>query len=258
MRVPMSANLIYQIRTNVSRMYEKERASLELALPVPVGVSDALYNMVCPLENEQRIREAAPGNAFETSVGVSINVTRNTTDNSLSRVFSPRADGRMATQRIIFPRPITVYSAQGIAKLTYNRGTFTIIPASDGTKIADPAVRDLVEAMATRFDKHKNITDEARKAEEDISKYLGQHKTLQSAVKDFPALMEYVPDRVKEVYNQASKKETDAAPAKEKVDIGYLAVKATLNKLDMAPTGGNANGPAAKAGMTLNASWTSP
>lgn len=233
MRVPMSPNLIYSIKTNTAKLFEEERKEIVSPTHAPPGVGDLIYGSVLNLHHEEQIRSLMPDWQYDLIDHVTVLVQPLNSDNGYTRSHTPHVEATFSKARLAIPRRGTIYSVKGIAKLRWDVSTVTISPATDGSTIDDLTLREFVEKMSTIYDQHRAVTEKVVQAEADIEKFLSQHKTLQSAVKEMgPSLLEFVPPRTRQLYEQAGAKQEAPKPA-VKVDTSYIAARATLNKLGL-------------------------
>jgi len=96
---------------------------------------------------------------------------------------------------------------------------------------------EFVKQLFAIAKKHDDISKKTKQAVSTMHEFLGQHRTLQTALKECPAVMSYVPDWMKQELNRVPPKRTrrPSIPKGEKkeIDMSQLVTQATISKLNL-------------------------
>lgn len=234
--VGLSPYNIVRITDNVERAFRKMHSALK-SYPgqAPQGVGDAAYNLFLPKEKEEAIENLLPKNSKLHRSTNTIIAVSDAEGNSW-------ATGQYINAPTKEPRTYlyghsTVTDLPGIAKAEYSDHCISITPATDGSVIENPELREFVSSIAELNAQRKEVNDKVTKAKTDVETILKQYRTLQKAVeKEGAWLMEFVPNDLKAIYNRPVEKrerKKREAPEPVTVDKDYLVLAATNARLGM-------------------------
>jgi hypothetical protein len=108
---------------------------------------------------------------------------------------------------------------------------------NDTESLPQNAAGEFVKSLFDIVKQHEEITNRATEAVDTMRKFLRQHRYLQSALKECPAVAAYLPNWMKQELEREPEKRTRRKPTpkveKEKIDMSQLVIKATVDKLNL-------------------------
>lgn len=239
-RVKMSPTLIQQICNNVERVVAKNAPSLP-AWPtnIPTEAVEAAYSIVLPQSVEDEINKLVPSGSFPIIRDMAISIAKpeatveNARYHNMLTLYAPHAPFRKA--RILMGGRRVICSEPGFEFLLWDRSSLYAQVKGDGSDIQDPHLKAYVQNVVNTYTSHMEHSKECSAAVEKMSTFLRQYTTLNNAVKDFgPALFEYVPPHIKDLYNKEPvPRKQRAKREKVEVDVSDLIVKAFENKVEL-------------------------
>lgn len=221
----------------VHRIFNEERNAV-MAEPIvpPEGIGDELMSWLVSREDNKKILEAMPEWCRSTQQRFYVKVD----------FFGTDAENSPHTPIIILPLSEAWYRYSGTCANVGVKGAE--ISTWDG-QVLRLYLKDtesgLPQSKATEFikqlfavaKKHDDITKKTEQAVSTMREFLGQHRTLQTALKECPAVMSYVPDWMKQELNRVPPKRTRRPPIpkgeKKEIDMSQLVTQATISKLNL-------------------------
>jgi hypothetical protein len=234
----MSPSLIFDIGTSVETVIAKNYGVMpDMPEQASTKAAQAAYDLLLPQAHEDQMKALCPSWVFPTVGHFTIAIAPFGT-NEYDAQYTNRLQAPLPTPRLKLPGHTILRNVQGAVQVGWRNDTMSIILADDGSKIADPDLREHVEAVMAVTNANKALREEQQKGRADMTTFLQKHKTLQKAVAEFgPALMQYVPKHVQNIYNRpvekgAKRKAPETNPNVE-VNIDYLVANAVNHQLQM-------------------------
>lgn len=236
-RVAITPYLIDRITMQTADVVRKTKGPINTYPDTaPAGLGDELFSMILPADTEKAMRDAAPDWMLPLADGLSValygmssirRITLNTKCGSV--VWAP-----YNSDHISINERSTIRNIPGVEELRINRNTVTIVPATDGSTIQQPLVKQFVDEVSAIYNKQQTIEEEINKAIVDMRTFLSQHKTLNKAAENFgPAIWEFVPKDIKEAHDRLPPKVANVPDSVAQVDVDYLVAAATAHRLQL-------------------------
>lgn len=233
--VGLSPYVVTSILDKVEEVFRNKHTNLPTyPTDAPTGVGDEAFSLILPPENEKSVRELIPDWAFPVEHGMHLGLNSDSHPGNVGRelgyVYAPYKD----THINVHGRG-TIRNVSGIDSAVWQSGYLLITPATDGSTIKLPALRDFVANMREVASARDSATEEIKKARGDMATFLRPHRTLQKAVKAFgPSLMEFVPEFIQADFNREPIKRAVRAKIEPvEVDTNYLVAAAVSHKLNL-------------------------
>lgn len=226
--VPITAEVKNSVLSQVRRVYEASmsKISTDFDSQVKDGMGDELYSWIIPVAKEKQLREILPPWAVRETGYMYLSVTGVNCYNVM----------------LLFKEPHVLLNGSGTVDIpgtnAYWDGCSLTIEITDESQLPAGQVTNLIRAMNKTIIAQKKIKADANDACTTMDKFLSQHRTLQTAIKEFgPALTTYFDHWITEELNRIPPKRT-RGPAKPKpppepVDLKKLIGKATASKLNL-------------------------
>lgn len=226
--VPINAEVKNSVLSQVRRVYEAGMSKINLDFDAEVkdGMGDELYSWIIPVAKEKQIRELLPPWAIREMPYIYIQV---------NGVYA-------YSVCLMYKQPHLTLNGSGVVGIpganAYWDGVSLTLEVTDESQLPVGQVTNLIRAMNKAITAQKKIKDEANIACDTMDKFLSQHRTLQSAIKEFgPALTTYFDHWITEELNRVPPKRNrgTGVPKKppEPVDLKKLIGKATASKLNL-------------------------
>lgn len=137
---------------------------------------------------------------------------------------------------LLFPKTINLPTITGVRSAAFN-GELLTLYLEDTSGLPQGQAADFVKSLLTLAQQHNKITDKTHAAVVTMREFLGQHRTLQTALKECPAIISYVPDWMKQELNRVPPKRVRRPPIpkgeKKQIDMTELVTQATIAKLNL-------------------------
>lgn len=200
----------------------------------PPGVGEEAFSIVISPDKEQQMRDLLPHWSLREEPVMYVGVWR-PKDNSPQN--ATRHIAQLQKPRLFIPGNGLITDVPGIERAFWDGHCLAIAMEGDGSGIKLPKLRDFLIEVSAIDKAHNERQAVIYKAADDITKYLGQFKTLNQAVKQFgPSLVEFLPPHIKQAYEREPPKRVrrstpKAAPVD--VDINYLIAEAAAHRLQL-------------------------
>lgn len=238
--INLTEDIVYEITCSVERIYNAERNKIEYPhKPISGDYGDTFAEWLLPKDKMEALTNATPSWMKQYTSRYTVRIST-TSDNAhyspwmLLDCSAPVLD--LHNKRDNYST-FTV-STPGINAID-NVSTGFIIHLSDGgDSLPKSDLRDSIIDLNKYIEANGRITTEYIEAVDTMRKFLKQHRTLQSAMKEFgPSLSFYVPAWLMEEYNRVPPKRTrkpkSEQPEKAPVKVDGLIAKATVSKLNI-------------------------
>lgn len=223
-----------QILRNVERAYYADYEKLDtFPNEVPTVATDELMELVLPDTTQQKIISAL-GPGWELAKRDTVRIDAYFPKAS-STLGSYRASyGYVSKPVLLIHGTVSLTNVPGVEHITYANGSISFL-ASDSSLIQQPNLKAYVDKIEKLYADYERVNSEAEKARKDMSDFLDQYSTLQQAVKAFgPALLQFVPSNMKELYNKPTEKRVRKPnPEKSTIDVSSLVARATTQALQL-------------------------
>lgn len=219
----------------VHEIFNQERLHLlEKVIEVP-DVGDEVHSWLISRENNKKIIEAMPSWCQQKSKYIYIKVSTDcTTGNSEHYIPTLRLDLKEDWCKL----------GSGIYELNIPFATQAMLNnttlylwLNDTDKVPEGPAGDFVKQLFMIAKEHNEINDKIAQAVTTMREFLSQHRTLQTALKECPAIMSYVPEWMKGELNRVPPKRVRRPPApkveKKEIDMSQLVTQATIAKLNL-------------------------
>lgn len=232
--IKITPDVVTAITGRVREVFEADRHKIVKDLPeVPVGFSDYLYEHLMSLPDQTKFEAGAPKwMALKRIAGCSIRVRLEGLPNWRSCPVVPTT---FKNPQLYFGQDVILTELADAAELTWNGVCLCITFKKDLDGVPEK-FKAYIKTLAAIPEAHQKISDASRDAAVTMAKYLAQHKTLQSAVKNDPALKHYFDDWINQQWNRKAPprpKKPKVPVEKEVVDISKLIAKAAVDKLNL-------------------------
>lgn len=226
--VPITKEIKHSILSQVRRVYEADinKLNIDFDSQVKEGMGDELYSWLIPEDKEEKLRELLPPWAVRQQSFIYLNVQGIYTYSLCLATKQPRL----------------VLNGQGPTEIpgtiAYWDGCSLNLTVVDESQLPVGQVANLIKAMNKVVQAQQKIKDDANTACETMDKFLSQHRTLQSAIKEFgPALATYfdhwITEELKRVPPKRNRGTGIPKAPPEPVDLKKLIGKATASKLNL-------------------------
>lgn len=232
--IKITGDVVTAVTGRVREVFEADRHKIVKDLPeVPVGFSDYLYEHFMSLPDQTKFEAAAPEwMQLRRATGCSVRLRSEDISHWRSCPVVPTS---FKNPQLYFSQEIALTELPGIASLTWNGACLCVVFKKDLDGVPEK-FKAYIKTLVAIPEAHQKISDGSRDAAVTMAKFLAQHKTLQSAVKDNPALKHYFDEWINQQW--AAKppprpKKPKATVEKEVVDISKLIAKAAVDKLNL-------------------------
>jgi len=223
----------------VHEIFNQERNTLlaeALGVTEALDAGDEVYSWLLPRENNKKILEAMPDwhKPKTKHIYIKVNAQRNEENEDSAYVPILKLSLKEDWYRLGNAWPsITI----PFAKWTSWDTDVLVLYLKDTDKVPQGPAGDLVKKLFTIAQKHNELTEKIEQAVTTMREFLGQHRTLQTALKECPAIMSYVPDWMKQELKRVPPKRTRRPPIpkaeKKEIDMSQLVTQATIAKLNL-------------------------
>lgn len=221
----------------VHRVFNQEREPI-MAEPIvpPAGVGDDLMSWLVPRDVNKKIVEAMPDwcKTAQKLIYLKVDIANESNEGS---AFTPIIRLPLSEVWHRYPGTLTQVITNGVHYAGWDGQTLYLCLKDTESGLPQDRATDFVKQMFAIAQKHYEISKKASKAVETMREFLGQHRTLQTALKECPAIMSYVPDWMKQELNRVPPKRTRRPPIpkaeKKEVDMSQLVAQATISKLNL-------------------------
>lgn len=222
------------IISEVVNVFNQERMPLlEQKFVAPSGVGDDIMSWLVPRETNKKLLEIMPEWCSHTKKYIFLAVH---SPNS-HEVYNPTIQLPFNEAWYYYsPSKTTLRDITGVTKAVFN-GELLTLYLEDTSGLPQGQAADFVKSLLTLAQQHNKITDKTNSAVATMREFLGQHRTLQTALKECPAIISYVPDWMKQELNRVPPKRTRRPPIpkaeKKQIDMTELVTQATIAKLNL-------------------------
>lgn len=220
----------------VHEIFNHERlALLEKTIEVP-DVGDEVYSWLISRENNKKIIEAMPPWCQQRHKQIYIKVNTNCIIGSANENYIPilRLDlkedwCKLASSWMPIDIPFAVNS-------TWDSNVLYLW-LENTDKVPQGPAGDFVKKLFAIAKEHAELDNKVTLAVVTMREFLSQHRTLQTALKECPAVMSYVPEWMKQELNRVPPKRVRRPPMpkteKKEIDMSQLVTQATISKLNL-------------------------
>lgn len=233
--VKITPDVINSVVAKVQGLYEVDRAKLaELDYPTASKeYGEEMYSLLLSMDKQKQIRELM-GDLAPPIVG---NVAVRVVPFDVNAKWCANMYVTLPAEAISLPAKSVLAAAPGVHKIVWDGHGLTVHLAEDWSALAAPKSKAFIEKVVDMANKHHAIAVAATTASDTMRTFLGQHKTMQQAMKAFgPAMKAYIDPWLQQALDRPSPKRI-ATPkvAKEKVEVNIakLVTKATTNQLNI-------------------------
>jgi len=218
----------------VVNVFNQERMPLlEQKFVVPSGVGDDIMSWVVPRETNKKLLEIMPEWCTRTRNHIYLSVCHASGQN----VYNPTIALQLNEAWYSYsPKKVILPTITGAKSTTFN-GELLTLYLEDTSGLPQGQAADFVKSLLTLAQQHNKVTDKTNAAAATMREFLDQHRTLQTALKECPAIISYVPDWLKQELNRVPPKRTRRPPIpkgeKKQVDMTELVAQATIAKLNL-------------------------
>lgn len=232
--VKMTPNVVTQIIAKVRELHEADRQKISNEVgKAPPELGAEFYSMVVPLENQKKIKELMPEGVVAHPGCVSVRIM----PHGVPAKWSPVIYTTVPPEAMLMPWYITHENIPGTEKVHWDGATVNVNLAEDWSALAAPKSREYIKKLTDFANKHNDVTKKAKEASDTMRLFLEQHKTVQSAMKEFgPALKAYIDPWLQQQLDAPNpKRVVKPKVVKEKVEVNVakLVAKATVNQLNI-------------------------
>lgn len=240
--VTLSSGVKSQILNQVQRALAKGATQPP---PCPRATSEVVaneaYELMLPEFAEKQLLAAAPDWFLPKTEAIYLALNDAVyNDASFYRIGyygAAKTYAPLGKTRIMPSNTAVIRNVVGLEEARWVDGILTLKPATDGSIIAQPNLRAFVEDMQAIAKQHQDAKAEADKAVSDMSTFLDQHASLNSAAKAFgPSIWQYVPEYLKVRHDAVvTRKPRTVKPKTEpiEVDISHLVARAVTQQLNL-------------------------
>lgn len=238
--INLTEDTVYEITCSVERIYNAERTKISYPdSPLSGSYGDTFAEWLLPKDKMEALTNAMPFwmKQYTKSYNVKIGTPL------ANAHYSPWM--RLDCSELVLDlhnrhetySNFTV-STPGINNIDNISTGFVIHLSDGGDSLPKSDLRDSIIDLNKYVEANGRITTECTEAVDTMRKFLKQHRTLQSAMKEFgPSLSFYVPSWLMEEYNRVPPKRTrkpkSEQPEKTPVKLDGLIAKATVSKLNI-------------------------
>ncbi len=220
----------------VHEIFNQERNALMAEAIEAPNVGDEVYSWILPRENNKKILEAMPDwhKPKTKHIYIKVNAQRNGVNDDTTYAPILRLNLKEDWYRLgnAWPGINTPF-----AEFAAWDGNVLSLYLKDTDKVPQGPAGDFVKSLFAVAQKHNELTERVKQATNTMREFLGQHRTLQTALKECPAVMSYVPDWMKQELNRVPPKRTRRPPIpkaeKKEIDMSQLVTQATIAKLNL-------------------------
>lgn len=219
----------------VHEIFNHERLPLlEKPIEVP-DIGDEVYSWLISRENNKKVIEALPQwhKPRIKHMSISVNIIHN---GDMSN------DYYVPTYRLSLKEDWHLLSGCAYVDIpfaeeaTWNNGNLRLV-LKDTDKVPQGLAGDFIKQLFAIAKAHVDIDDKIAQAIKTVREFLGQHRTLQTALKECPAIMSYVTEWMKQELNRVPPKRVRRPPMskaeKKEIDMSQLVTQATIAKLNL-------------------------
>lgn len=218
----------------VYRVFNEERNAI-MAEPIvpPEGAGDELMSWLVPREDNKKILEAMPDwcKSLQRQFYVKVDI------NAGGSLFTPTVHVPLTEEWYNFSCIYAVPSISGAELASWNGQVLNLFLKDTESGLPQGKATEFIKQLFAIAKKHDDITKKTGQAVSTMREFLGQHRTLQTALKECPAVMSYVPDWMKQELNRVPPKRTRRPPIpkgeKKEIDMSQLVTQATISKLNL-------------------------
>lgn len=218
----------------VHRTFNEERNAI-MAEPIvpPEGVGDELMSWLVSREDNKKILDAMPDWCKPLQKQFYIKVDIITDDSSFTPIVHVPLTEQWYNYGCVYATP----SISGTEATSWDGQILHLILKDTESGLPQGKATEFVKQLFAIAKKHDDITKKTEQAVNTMREFLGQHRTLQTALKECPAVMSYVPDWMKQELNRVPPKRTRRPPIpkgeKKEIDMSQLVTQATISKLNL-------------------------
>jgi len=224
------------IVSQVHEVFNHERLGLlEKVIDVP-DVGDEVYSWLLSRENNKKIIEALPPWHQPRTKQMYIKVDINRDGKQYNGGYTPTL--RLSLKEDWYKLG---ESWSGMTIPFANAATWSsnvlYLWLENTDKVPQGPAGDFVKKLYTIAKEHADLDYKVTQAVTTMREFLGQHRTLQTALKECPAIMSYIPEWMKQELNRVPFKRVRRPPApkaeKKEIDMSQLVTQATIAKLNL-------------------------
>lgn len=236
--INMTWDNIDSIVGQVVQVFNQERnAIIEQVVVVPENVGDDVYAMLLPRENNKKILEAMPEWHACVRDHIYLKVEAQQNGQNIDCPYSPVIRLNLNEQWYSLHGSWRVITVPGVDCTTWDGNILRLYLKDTESGLPEGPVGDLIKNLYAISKQHADITAKTEAAAGTMREFLGQHRTLQTALKECPAVMSYIPDWMQHELKRVPPKRTrrPSVPKSEKkeIDMSQLVAQATIAKLNL-------------------------
>lgn len=235
-------NLTYEnvdaIVGQVHQLFNQERnALMEQAIEPPQNVGDDVYALLLPRENNKKILEAMPEWHKNPKKQVYLKVNAQQNGQNIDCGCSPILNLKLTEQWYQLNGSWMNVTAPGADYATWDGNVLRLYLKDTESGLPEGQAGELIKKLYAISKQHVEITEKTEVAVNTMREFLGQHRTLQTALKECPAIMSYIPDWMQHELKRVPPKRTRRPPIpkgeKKEIDMSQLVAQATIAKLNL-------------------------
>lgn len=211
---------------------DKREAIMAEKIVPPNGVGDELMSWVVSRETNKKVLDALPPWATTKQQRFYVKVdVPGTWDGYTPVIHLP-----LQEQWYSYNRKTMDVGVKGADTSSWD-GQVLRLQLTNTDNLPQSTAIEFIKRLFSIAQRHAEIGEQANKAATTMNEFLQQHRTLQSALKECPAILSYVPDWMKQELERVPPKRTRRPPAdkreKKDIDMTQLVTEATISKLNL-------------------------
>ncbi len=220
----------------VHEIFNHERlALLEKTIEVP-DVGDEMYSWLLPRENNKKIIEALPPWVKVRNKYMTIKVDTYRNGHNQMGYYTPAFRLTLKEDWYRLSESHGYIDIPFANSALWDSNTLTIW-LENTDKVPQGPAGDFVKKLFAIAKEHAELDNKVTLAVVTMREFLSQHRTLQTALKECPAVMSYVPEWMKQELNRVPPKRVRRPPMpkteKKEIDMSQLVTQATISKLNL-------------------------
>lgn len=235
--INLTADNVEGIVSQVHEIFNHERLSLlEKVIDVP-DVGDEVYSWLLPRENNKKIIEALPPWYQPKAKYMYIKVDMFSNGSRKEGGYTPTLRLPALKEEWYKFQECWLDLVIPFAESAAWNSNVLYLWLENTDKVPQGPAGDFIKELFTIAKEHADLDDKVAQAATTMREFLSQHRTLQTALKECPAVMSYVPEWMKKELNRVPPKRVRRPPApkaeKKEIDMSQLVTQATIAKLNL-------------------------